>query len=86
MVSRILDSGRLWGSWCAPMNYTSVIPQLLTVDEAAEHARRTPKAMRQLRARGLGPNFRKVDGRLLVSADDLAAWLNGTDSTSPNND
>jgi hypothetical protein len=65
------------------MNHSTVIPHLLTVDEAAEHARRTPKALRQLRARGLGPKFRKIDGRLLVTAEDLATWLTGTD-TAPN--
>ena len=48
-----------------------------TLEEAAEIARRTPKAMRQLRARGLGPPFRKTTGRLLVRADELEAWLNG---------
>ncbi|CAN5658598.1 hypothetical protein BH24ACT5_BH24ACT5_13140 [soil metagenome] len=48
-----------------------------TVEGAADIARRTPKALRQLRARGLGPNFRKVDGRLLVSDNDLQRWLAG---------
>ena len=84
MVSYNLDTRGLWGPFCIPMtNYSTVIPQLLTVEEAAEHARRTPKALRQLRSRGLGPRFRKIDGRLLVSAEDLAAWLNGT---TPEND
>jgi Ser/Thr protein kinase RdoA (MazF antagonist) len=59
---------------------TTDTPQALrfyTVEEAAEVARRTPKAMRQLRARGQGPTFRKIDGRLLVAAADLQAWLTG---------
>ncbi len=37
--------------------------------------------MRQLRSRGQGPRFRKVDGRLLVSADDLERWLSGDDES-----
>lgn len=48
-----------------------------TLAEAAEVARRTEKALRELRARGRGPRFRKVDGRLIVSEDDLQAWLAG---------
>lgn len=56
---------------------TTPAPQWLTVPEAAAIARRTEKAMRQLRYRGLGPNFRRVDGRLLVSRADLEQWLAG---------
>jgi hypothetical protein len=48
-----------------------------TIDEAAERARRSVNAMRQLRIKGLGPKFRKVDGRLLVSGTDLERWLRG---------
>jgi hypothetical protein len=48
-----------------------------TVDEAAVIARRTPTALRQLRVKGRGPRFRKVDGRLLVSGSELRRWLSG---------
>jgi hypothetical protein len=53
-----------------------------TLEEAAVIARRTPTAMRQLRIKGRGPRFRKVDGRLLVSASDLHNWLNGDRQTT----
>ena len=65
-------------------NHTCVIPELFTFDEVAEKSKRTTKALRQLRARGRGPRFRNVDGRLLCTAEDLAAWLNGY--TAPEND
>ncbi len=31
--------------------------------------------MRQLRAKGQGPRFHKLDGRVVVFEDDLDAWL-----------
>ena len=48
-----------------------------TLEEAAVVARRSVNAMRQLRIKGRGPHFRKVDGRLLVSGSELQRWLNG---------
>lgn len=33
--------------------------------------------MRQLRVKGRGPRFNKVDGRLVASAQELDRWLNG---------
>jgi hypothetical protein len=51
----------------------------LTVEEAASIAKRTEMALRQLRHKGKGPKFRKVDGRLLVSEADLHRWLSGED-------
>lgn len=57
---------------------TPTIPKLYTFEEAAQISRRTEKAMRQLRVKGRGPNFRNIDGRLLVSEADLADWLNAT--------
>jgi hypothetical protein len=33
------------------------------------------RALRQLRIKGKGPRFIKVDGRLLVSATELRRWL-----------
>lgn len=53
------------------------LPRLYTLDEAAAYARRTPKAMRQLRHVGRGPRFRKIGGRVLVDEDELARWLAG---------
>lgn len=43
-------------------------------------SRRTAKAMRQLRFRGTGPKFRKIGGRVLISTEDLAEWLKGTEA------
>ena len=57
---------------------TPTIPKLYTIEEAAQLSRRTEKALRQLRIKGRGPNFRNIDGRLLVSETDLADWLNAT--------
>ena len=54
-----------------------MLPSVYTITEAATLAKRTEKAMRQLRARGQGPRFHKVDGRLLVTEAELAAWLAG---------
>jgi hypothetical protein len=66
---------------------TTKIPRQFTLEEAAAVARRTPKAMRQIRARDLarakrneppvGPRFRWVAGRLMVDEDELARWLTG---------
>jgi hypothetical protein len=47
------------------------------VDEVAKVSGRSSKAIRRLRARGRGPRFRWVDGRLVVDENDLAAWLAG---------
>jgi Helix-turn-helix domain len=51
-----------------------------TLEEAAAISRRSTTAMRQLRVKGKGPRFRKIDGRLLVSASELQRWLNGEDT------
>lgn len=48
-----------------------------TLEEAAAISKRTPQAMRQLRVKGKGPRFVKVDGRLYVSASELQRWLSG---------
>jgi hypothetical protein len=53
-----------------------------TLDEAAEISRRSSNAMRLLRTKGRGPKFVKVDGRLVVSAEELDRWLNGNDSST----
>ena len=53
-----------------------------TAQLAGAIAHRTGKAMRQLRARGRGPKFRNIDGRLLVSEDDLADWIASHDDAS----
>jgi hypothetical protein len=58
------------------------IPRQLDIDDVAAIAKRTPKAIRQLRARGLGPKFRKVDGRLLTDEVEVARWLSGDEAAS----
>jgi hypothetical protein len=45
--------------------------------EAAAILHRTENALRQLRTKGKGPRFRKVDGRLLVAGSDLERYLRG---------
>ena len=58
------------------------LPDLLTMPEAAAIARRSENALRQLRHKGKGPSWRKVDGRLVVDARELAAWLAGEDGAA----
>lgn len=52
-------------------------PELLTWSEAAAMSRRSRQSLDMLRHSGRGPRARKVEGRLLVHRDDLAAWLAG---------
>jgi hypothetical protein len=59
-----------------------LVSRWLTVDEAALIAKRSPLALRMLRFKGRGPNFRKVDGRLRVSIEDLDLWLSGDSGAS----
>lgn len=58
------------------------LPDLLTMPEAAVISRRSENALRQLRHKGKGPTWRKVDGRLVVDARELAAWLAGDGSAA----
>jgi hypothetical protein len=65
----------------------TTIPVQLDVDDVARISRRTPKAIRQLWHRRLhgdpvGPRFRKIDGRLLTTEDEVARWLAGESSTT----
>ena len=55
--------------------HPDLIPRLYDFEEAGAIAKRTGKAMRQLRARGRGPRFRNIDGRLLVTEQELARWI-----------
>ena len=54
-----------------------MVPKMFTLEEAAVIARRSENSLRILRSKGRGPRFVKVDGLLLVSEDDLTAWLLG---------
>jgi hypothetical protein len=65
-------------------NSVTAIPadEWYTLEESAAIARRTPLAMRQLRVKGRGPRFRKIDGRLVVASSDLQAWLRGEAGSS----
>lgn len=61
--------------------------QMLDLDEAARLSGRSTKALRQLRYRQqrgehVGPRFRRIDGRVMVAASDLAAWLVGDTDTA----
>ncbi|MFI6443781.1 helix-turn-helix domain-containing protein [Kitasatospora sp. NPDC050543] len=50
-------------------------PALLTVGEAADYIRRTPKAMYRLRARRVGPPSFKTGHRVMYRLSALDAWL-----------
>lgn len=51
----------------------------LDLAEAGRRVGRSEKAMRQLRAKGQGPKFHKLDGRVVVFEDDLEAWLDSAE-------
>jgi hypothetical protein len=78
VISRVLQFSE---SYTIVFSMVTANPEThwLTVEEAAVIAKRTPMALRQLRHKGKGPKFRKVDGRLLVSEADLHRWLSGED-------
>jgi hypothetical protein len=57
----------------------------LSFKEAIPIAKRSEAALRQLRHKGKGPKFRKVDGRLLISEADLNRWLSGEDGDDSSN-
>jgi hypothetical protein len=64
----------------------SSVPVIYSLDQVAELSHRTVKAVRQLRARQkqgeqVGPRFTKIDGRIYVREEDLAAWLSGEADT-----
>ncbi len=46
----------------------------LTLDEVAAHYRRTVKAMRRLRDRGLGPRAVRVEGRVLFPREEVERY------------
>jgi hypothetical protein len=59
------------------------VPTIYDIRQVAERSGRSEKAIRQLRARqqageNVGPRFTKIDGRVYVLEDDLAAWLSGS--------
>jgi hypothetical protein len=57
------------------MDTDTRLPRLYDFDQAGAVVGRTGKAMRQLRARGRGPRFRNVDGKLLTTEAELARWI-----------
>ena len=59
------------------MTPTVNVTKHYNVAQTAELIGRSERAVRKLIERKQGPAFRKVHGRLIVSADDLNAWLNG---------
>lgn len=74
---------------CCPLDLVMILDMTrwLSLEQSADYVGRTPKAMRQLRQRDIerarqgkpkvGPRFRKVAGRVVVSSDDLDRWLTG---------
>jgi excisionase family DNA binding protein len=52
----------------------TVQPRLLTVAQAAVYLGRTPKAVRDLAARGTVPTVR-TDGRVMFDVNDLDRWI-----------
>lgn len=65
---------------CVPMTRTE-LPEYFTMEEASRVVKRSVTALRQLRYKGKGPRFHKVDGRLVTSSDDLAAWMRGEEAS-----
>lgn len=58
------------------MSPTMLVTKHYNVAETAALIGRSERAVRKLIERKQGPAFKKVHGRLIVSADDLNAWLN----------
>ena len=53
----------------------------LTQEGAADYVRLSPKALEDMRRRGVGPRFHRVHRRLVrYHTDDLDAWLRGHDA------
>jgi hypothetical protein len=52
-----------------------LLPRFYTLDEVAPILRRSPKALRQLRSRGLGPPFHRLAGRLVIEERELLDWI-----------
>jgi predicted DNA-binding transcriptional regulator AlpA len=49
--------------------------KLLTVNEVAERLRRSPAAVRYMRAQGIGPKSAKVAGRVMWREEDVEAYI-----------
>ena len=70
LVARILD-GRTANAPARP----GPPVEYLTPDEAAGFVRSTRKALEHMRARGEGPRWLRVGGRIRYSLADLRRWM-----------
>ena len=50
--------------------------RLLTTSEVAELIASTPAALKQMRQRGTGPRYIKLDTRVRYAPADVMAWVN----------
>ena len=62
---------------------SSMLPVLLTVDEAADMLRTTRRAIYAMIARRQLPGVVRIRRRVLVRADDLLNWLDQKRASSP---
>lgn len=58
------------------------IPDLLTVPEAAQHARLTERTLWRLIARGVGPAVTRLGGSTYIRTDRLGEWIEDNTTTS----
>ncbi|MFI8294065.1 helix-turn-helix transcriptional regulator [Streptomyces sp. NPDC085614] len=65
------------------MATTTAVPELMTTREVAEHIRKTPHAVRQMRHRGIGPRGTRVGRDTLYDRADVLAWLAARTSADP---
>ena len=47
----------------------------LTSIDAAQYVGYTPNTLAQYRCRGIGPNYRRVRGRILYAVEELDRWV-----------
>ena len=47
----------------------------LTAADAAQYVGYTPNTLAQYRCRGIGPNYRRVRGRILYAVEELDRWV-----------
>ena len=57
--------------------------QLLTLKEAAPHTRLHPETLGRLVRGGKGPAATRLGGRILISEDNLSAWLAANTDPQP---
>ncbi len=64
------------------MTTTTIVPRLLTTQEAAERLRVSVSFLMKARLRGDGPRYRKIGRAVRYSEADLTDWLKARARTS----